>query len=365
MLLNLLLSMKEFRKKKGIRYKFAYVIYFSILAILSDADSYRKIHTFLEIRFEKLKKQHQLSWKRMPSYSTIRNIIINLPSSALEKIFRQHANSLSDISEEKTAHYAFDGKVIKGSFDHFKEQKAIQLLSVFCSNNNLIMAHEEIECKTNEIPVAQKLIPKLGIENAIFTADAMSCQTNTINTVKATNNDIIVQVKGNQKKLLKECKKIAKNDNPISQNQEPVSKMRNRIESRVAKIFTADKLQHKKWNNVNCIIEIERPTKVYNTRKKKWVNTEEKSYYISTKIVSGKDANYYIRNHWGIENINHHVKDATMNEDKSRIRVKPQNMARFRSFALNIMRFNSVKNIKRELYINALSFANLLNYNGL
>ena len=132
------------------------------------------------------------------------------------------------------------------------------------------MAHEEIECKTNEIPVAQKLIPRLGFKNAIFTADAMSCHTKTIDIIKATNNDIIVQVKSNQKKLLKNCKKIATNYNPISQNQEPVLKMRNRIESRIAKVFTAVNLQHK-WNNVNCIIEIERKTKVYNTRKKEWV----------------------------------------------------------------------------------------------
>ncbi len=37
-----------------------------------------------------------------------------------------------------------------------------------------------------------------------------------------------------------------------------------------------------------------------------------------------------------------------MNEDKSRIRVKPQNMARIKSFALNIMRSNKVKNIKKR-----------------
>ena len=56
MLLKLLLSMKEFRKKQGIRYEFAYVIYFSILAVLSGADSYRTIFSFIEARFEELKK---------------------------------------------------------------------------------------------------------------------------------------------------------------------------------------------------------------------------------------------------------------------------------------------------------------------
>ena len=88
----------------------------------------------------------------------------------------------------KKKRYSFDGKVIRGSFDHFKDQKAIQFISVFCANNNLIMAHEEIECKTNEIPVAQKLIPSLPIEHSIFTFDALNCQVGTIKTVMNSKN---------------------------------------------------------------------------------------------------------------------------------------------------------------------------------
>lgn len=72
-----------------------------------------------------------------------------------------------------------------------------------------------------------------------------------------------------------------------------------------------------------------------------------------------------IRGHWGIENKNHHVKDATMKEDFSRIRINPQNIARLRSFALNIMRHNKVGNINAELYSNVLDFENLLKYGGL
>jgi len=56
MLLNLILRVDDFRKKQGIRYEFAYVIYFTILAVLSGADSYRTIYTFIEARFEELKK---------------------------------------------------------------------------------------------------------------------------------------------------------------------------------------------------------------------------------------------------------------------------------------------------------------------
>jgi predicted transposase YbfD/YdcC len=52
-----------------------------------------------------------------------------------------------------------------------------------------------------------------------------------------------------------------------------------------------------------------------------------------------------IRNHWGIENRNHYVRDVTFREDASRIRKKPGHFARLRNVALNLLRANRVTNI--------------------
>jgi len=58
----------------------------------------------------------------------------------------------------------------------------------------------------------------------------------------------------------------------------------------------------------------------------------------------------------------HYVRDVTFGEDASRTRIKPTHFARFRSFAINILRANGVENVARELYINALNFDNALTY---
>ena len=58
----------------------------------------------------------------------------------------------------------------------------------------------------------------------------------------------------------------------------------------------------------------------------------------------------------------HYVRDVTFGEDASRTRIKPTHFARFRSFAINILRANGVENVARELYINALNFDNALAY---
>ena len=68
------------------------------------------------------------------------------------------------------------------------------------------------------------------------------------------------------------------------------------------------------------------------------------------------------RGHWSIENPIHYVRDVTFFEDHSRIRTKPGHFARFRTFALNILRANGTSNVSRELYLNALNPHHALAY---
>jgi hypothetical protein len=85
-----------------------------------------------------------------------------------------------DNEEDLTKTYKFlalYGKTIRGSFDNLKDKGAIQLFSIFNTNKKIILAHEEIEKdKTNEIPVAQKLIEDLKLKNYVLTLDALHCQ---------------------------------------------------------------------------------------------------------------------------------------------------------------------------------------------
>jgi hypothetical protein len=71
---------------------------------------------------------------------------------------------------------AFDGKVLKGSFDAFNDVRAKQILSAFATHTALVLAHIEIDEKSNEIPAAQKLLEELGVADRIVTLDAMHCQ---------------------------------------------------------------------------------------------------------------------------------------------------------------------------------------------
>ena len=154
--------------------------------------------------------------------------------------------------------------------------------------------------------------------------------------------------------------------NADSEYKEPLNKAHGRIEVRETKVFsTAYIFDKSKWEKIKSIIQVNRVRTVFDTKEKYCIDKNEVSYYVSTEIFSAEVSNTIVRNHWGIENKNHYIKDETMKEDSSRIRVNPQNIARLRSFALNILRFNNVTNISNALYNNALDFKALMNLSGL
>lgn len=188
----------------------------------------------------------------------------------------------------------------------------------------------------------------------------------TLQTAKETGNEAIVQVKGNQKTLLNDCLTICETSSPTEVYQEPVTKTRNRIESRYVELFISPALTDgEQWALVEVVIKVQRYRQLFNTKTKTWKNGDETSFYISTILLSAQEFCQAIRNHWGIENRNHYVRDVTLGEDKSRIRTNPHIFAKLRSFALNILRKNDVQNVSLELFENCMNLDNVLNYVGI
>ena len=190
----------------------------------------------------------------------------------------------------------------------------------------------------------------------------------TIAKLKETKNiDVVLQVKGNQRKLLEKCIDLSQTKKYHSVFTDKGKKARNRIEKRTVTVF------HKKdydlgdtWDDsIETIIKIKRETKTLNTILKKFERSEETAFYISTtNIFSAKEFGAIIRSHWRIENSNHYVRDVSLREDFSRIRKNPEKVATLRSFSLNILRINNEPNINDALFRNALNISRVLNYIG-
>jgi hypothetical protein len=177
-LLDALSEVPDPRRAEGKRYPLAPLLLFTVLALLSGATSYRRIIIFLEQRRIVLNTLFGFSLKRAPSINTVRTVLQGLDGDALEQAFRRHAEGLLARTRGRMPVIALDGKTLKGSFDHLNDRKAAQALSAFASEAAILLAHSEIDDKSNEIPAAQRMIRDLGLTGVMFTADAMHCQKN-------------------------------------------------------------------------------------------------------------------------------------------------------------------------------------------
>ena len=174
-LLDALSEVPDPRRAAGKRYALAPLLLFTVLALLSGATSYRRIIIFLEQRRMVLNALFGLALKRAPSVNTLRGVLQELDGDALEQAFRRHAEGLLPVTEPgRMPVIALDGKTLKGSFDHLNDRKAA--LSAFASEAAILLAHSEIDVKSNEIPAAQRMIAELGLTGVLFTADALHCQ---------------------------------------------------------------------------------------------------------------------------------------------------------------------------------------------
>ena len=193
-------TIKDARSKHGKRYQTGPMLALCLLAIFSGMNSYNKI-----CQWGKSLTTKQLAdlkvWQS-PSVSAIRNFILSLNSYEVDQKVTDWflaSDSLRGLA------LAIDGKTLRGSHDG--ENKAIQLLSLV-THEGVVVAQEKVDSKTNEIPVAQKILSGLDIKGAIITGDAMHTQTLTATViVREKEADYVLTAKDNQPTLKSEIEK--------------------------------------------------------------------------------------------------------------------------------------------------------------
>ena len=69
-----------------------------------------------------------------------------------------------------------DGKTIRGSNNKELNEKARHIVSLFLSDNKLVLTQNQVEDKSNEIPALIEVLDNLNLTNCVITVDAMHTQ---------------------------------------------------------------------------------------------------------------------------------------------------------------------------------------------
>ena len=90
-LLEILRTIPDHRRAEGKRFDLPTVLLYTILGMISGANSYRQMREFIRIHRQRLNAAFGLGLRYAPSYTGLRGILQGVNASALEAAFRAHA----------------------------------------------------------------------------------------------------------------------------------------------------------------------------------------------------------------------------------------------------------------------------------
>lgn len=176
-LIEQLRLVEDFRTKDGRRHRLWLVLLFVIMGTMNGYVGYRAWGDFVKRHSRALIKAFGIEKHGVPSYSTIRRVVMGVDFDLLVKIFNQWAQNYVEIEESEWL--STDGKSIKGTVQNYNSsgQNFVSIVSVFASKRGLVFGMEKLENKSeSEIQVVQHLIDALNIKGAVFSFDSLHCQ---------------------------------------------------------------------------------------------------------------------------------------------------------------------------------------------
>ena len=228
-----------------------------------------------------------------------------------------------------------DGKAIRGAKDADGNQ--IRLLAALVGPDaaaSVVAAQAEVGKKTNEVPVATRVLDQIDLEGKIVTADALHTVKATADHIHEHGGEFVLPVKENRRALFDALDALPWDQVPVAHTA--TDKGHGRITTRTIQVLPAP--GDLPFPHVSQVFLIER----YVTG----LRGEPVSAVAALGVASPEtgraspaDLARYVRQQWSIESL-HWIRDSLYQEDKSQIRTRngPRIMAALRNLAIGALR---------------------------
>ena len=277
----------------------------------------------------------------VPSHDTFSRLFRLLDPAAFEAGFARFVAAFSArIAPGASPQVvAVDGKTARRSFDRRRGQRPLHLISAWAVEQRLVLGQRKVDAASNETRALPELLALLTLDGRIVTADAMHGHKATAQAILDRGGEYCLALKANQPALLADVRLLL--DDPEAEAGDRFATTdgdHGRIETRRAEI-----VHDVAWLAASHGFPgLQAVGKVTATREVDGHATTATRYYLlSTPLAAARFAEV-VRTHWHIENRLHWVLDVVMDEDQARARKDhaPENLARLRRFALNLLRAN-------------------------
>jgi hypothetical protein len=204
-LIDVLRTVVDPRKRRGIRHPLICILAIAVCACLSGARSFEAIAEWASELSRDALKRLGSKRSRAPSEKCIRTTLQRLNAPEFDDAICSWLSRRKLFADDGIA---LDGKTLRGAHDG--DKAAPHLLSAVLHREGIIVAQLAVGDKTNEIPCVKPLLRDLNIEGAVVTADALHTQKETARfVVKDKKADYVFTVKENQPTLLKDIAELA------------------------------------------------------------------------------------------------------------------------------------------------------------
>ena len=284
-----------------------------------------------------------------PHAATVRRLLQRVDGDALDAAISAYLQARTPPPADPEAEkgpvrrvIAVDGKVVRGS--RTRAAAAIQLLAAM-DHHGVVLAQRQVASKSNEIPSFAPLLDGLELENAVVTADALHTQHDHGAYLTSRGAHYVAVVKKNHPGLYAQVRKLPWRDIPLGHRTRDHAHHRDEIRRLKVAAFS-----HLDYPGARQAIQVVRWRRDLSTGKL----TIERVYLITSLSVfdaTCTELAIWIRGHWGIENLLHHVRDRTFREDDSKVRTGtlPRAMASLRNLAISVFRQDGQTNIAAAL----------------
>ena len=327
----------------------------TLLASLAGIDSFSGFSHFTEAHLEHLEQYFNFPYG-VPSHDTYQRL---WDAISPEEFYQSFEVFTQDLASMRSSLVSLDGKTIRRSGHH----RPLHIVSAWCHENSLILAHQKVDEGDNEISTLPKLISLLDLNHRIVTIDAIGAQRKICAQIIEKGGDYVISLKGNQGDLHHDVKGYFEEKSALNKyaSSEESDKGHGRTEQR--KAYSCDQIEWlqkmHQWPGLKSIGMV--TSKV----EKRGKTSKEERFYISSLPANARLLNKAARSHWGIENKLHWRLDVVFNEDGACIRNDnaAENVDVARKWALNVLQktkekpSQSIKSIMRK---NAMSFKYLL-----
>jgi predicted transposase YbfD/YdcC len=351
-LLKVLASVPDPRDPRGLRYPMALLLSIAILATAAGMRGFVGYATWARQAPAELLASLGLTKRYRPSDKTFRRVLGLIDPVDLDRRLGAYFACLAVAAADgQLVAVAIDGKTLR--LARRMGAGAAHLVSAFAHQARLVVGQLAVADKSNEIPTVRTLLKALkeavraagSTTKLMITIDAMHTQTATARLIRKTLGWHYTMVaKDNQPGMLARLAALPWHLTPVVATDSDDKPRHGRIETRTFQIVTAT--AEIDFPHARQAIRVVRERFVVATGER----TREVVYAICTapfELAKPHQIATWLRQHWGIENKVHYVRDWTFDEDRSAVRTgtTPHVLATLRNTAINLHRLHGANNI--------------------